>query len=84
MDAGACDRLDDILRQSEVVMPNTPNPPPAYVSLIGLKYEDVVLLLRALDALVGEADDVETLTAVDALQKKIKGSIDAKSQVFGM
>ena len=65
-------------------MPNTPNPPPAYVSLIGLKYEDVVLLLRALDALVGEADDVETLTAVDALQKKIKGSIDAKSQVFGM
>lgn len=65
-------------------MPNTPNPPPAYVSLIGLKHDEVLVLLRALDALVGEADDVETLTHVDTLQKKIRGAIDAKSHVYGM
>ena len=64
-------------------MPNS-SQPPTYVSLVGLKYDEILVLLRALDALVGEVDDVETLTRIDHLQKKIKNSIDTKSEVFGM
>ena len=66
-------------------MPDTnSNQPPKYISLIGLRYEEIQVLLRALDALAGEADDVETLTHIDALQKKIRGSVDTKGKVYGM
>jgi len=57
-------------------------PPPKYISLGNFKYEDVVLLLRGLDVLAGEVDDMGTLSNIDALQKRIKTIIQDNSVPF--
>jgi len=53
-----------------------------YLSLINIKYEDLLLLLRALDGLAGSVDDMATLSEIDALQKKIKNTIEDSKNSF--
>lgn len=56
--------------------------PPKFISLVNLKFEDVGLILRGLDALAGDVDDVGTLSNIDALQKRIKTIIQDSSVPF--
>jgi len=56
--------------------------PPKYISLVNFKIEDVALILRGLDALAGNVDDVATLSNIDALQKRIKVIIQDSSVPF--
>jgi hypothetical protein len=53
-----------------------------YLSLGTLKYEEVVLIQQALDGLAGDANDMDTLSQVDALQKKIKFVLDQSKTPF--
>jgi hypothetical protein len=57
-------------------------PPPKYISLVNIKFEDVGLILRGLDALAGEVDDMPTLSNIDALIKRIKTIIQDSSVPF--
>lgn len=59
-------------------LPKPSKPTPTHASLVGLKYEEVLMILRGLDSLIGEVDDIDTLTQVDKLQKKIKGMMGMK------
>jgi len=49
-------------------------PPSAtrYVSLGTFKYEEVMIIQHALDVLAGNVNDMEGLSQIDSVQKKIK------------
>ena len=51
-------------------------PPTAYVSLGTFKYEEVRLIQQALDVCAGSVNDMDSLSQIDALQKKIKFILD--------
>ena len=56
--------------------------PARYVSIPNIKYEEVLLILKGLDELSGAADDMTTLSNIDALQKKIKLILEGSKVPF--
>ena len=57
-------------------------PPVKYLSLVNLKYEEVLLIMEALNGLTGVVNDMDTLVTIDALQKKIKFTLDNSQTPF--
>jgi len=57
-------------------------PPTKFLSLGTLKYEEVVFILEGLGHLSGVVDDLDTLTQIDELQKKIKFVIEQSKTPF--
>ena len=57
---------------------------PPLSRLVGLKPAEIEILLRGLQALEGDVDDLETLEGIEALRKKIRENLDSRSSVYGM